>query len=367
MPLPRSNQHGLILGRDSTKYRTPYAPWGGFTNGYEGNLRACLMKTPDVLFGNKKQSLETNGSTDSDLQHTPVPSSGPTDTVKHSPVDTNLSIPADTETSVGAASSSVNSSPSGPNILQTASGPFDPDSVLTKLHPAIRAQYAAMLQRKQVCGQHQGRVQTPDHPPPEQQHSPAPVATSRSPWTPQHVHHTATSKAVTPVQPPHESQPQSHVPQEQARALYPLAQQIQQHAPTGSPQTSVVGPGRTPGLGPSPTIRKASPQQLSGPSTPSAQQRPPILKQTPVPPPRPWEQLQRSVPSISMQPPQPAHPAGAVTLTEAGPLQPASSKEGHQPTNVSGPLWQTLPQTMPNSNSLSPQPSFDPFQFINFQ
>jgi hypothetical protein len=31
--------------RDSARYRTPYAAWGGFTNGYEGDLRAHLMRT----------------------------------------------------------------------------------------------------------------------------------------------------------------------------------------------------------------------------------------------------------------------------------------------------------------------------------
>ncbi|RYO95945.1 hypothetical protein DL765_011683 [Monosporascus sp. GIB2] len=49
--------------RDSTKYRTPYAPWGGFTNGYEGNLRAHLMRTPDALFGIKRPSIEMGNIT----------------------------------------------------------------------------------------------------------------------------------------------------------------------------------------------------------------------------------------------------------------------------------------------------------------
>lgn len=39
----------LIPSRDSTKYRTPYSPWGGFTNGYEGNLRAHLMSNQNEL------------------------------------------------------------------------------------------------------------------------------------------------------------------------------------------------------------------------------------------------------------------------------------------------------------------------------
>ncbi|KAJ3533691.1 hypothetical protein NM208_g7872 [Fusarium decemcellulare] len=35
--------------RDSSKYRTPYAAWGGFTNGYEGNLRAHIMANRDAF------------------------------------------------------------------------------------------------------------------------------------------------------------------------------------------------------------------------------------------------------------------------------------------------------------------------------
>ncbi len=34
--------------RESSTYKTPYAAWGGFTNGYEGNLRAHLMGAPAV-------------------------------------------------------------------------------------------------------------------------------------------------------------------------------------------------------------------------------------------------------------------------------------------------------------------------------
>ncbi|CAN8104028.1 unnamed protein product [Discula destructiva] len=33
--------------RDSSRYRTPYALWGGFTNGYEGDLRKHLLKKPE--------------------------------------------------------------------------------------------------------------------------------------------------------------------------------------------------------------------------------------------------------------------------------------------------------------------------------
>ncbi|KAK2072004.1 hypothetical protein P8C59_006383 [Phyllachora maydis] len=42
--------------RDSSRHRTPYAPWGGFTNGYEGNLRAFLLKAQKSLSGGKAHS-----------------------------------------------------------------------------------------------------------------------------------------------------------------------------------------------------------------------------------------------------------------------------------------------------------------------
>ncbi|KEY69691.1 hypothetical protein S7711_03177 [Stachybotrys chartarum IBT 7711] len=35
--------------RDSTKYRTPYASWGGFTNGYQGDIRAYLTSNQSDL------------------------------------------------------------------------------------------------------------------------------------------------------------------------------------------------------------------------------------------------------------------------------------------------------------------------------
>lgn len=43
--------------RDNSRYRTPYAPWGGFTNGYEGDLRKHLMKKPETMsFGHNRRS-----------------------------------------------------------------------------------------------------------------------------------------------------------------------------------------------------------------------------------------------------------------------------------------------------------------------
>uniref|UniRef100_A0A8H7TRL2 [histone H3]-trimethyl-L-lysine(9) demethylase n=1 Tax=Bionectria ochroleuca TaxID=29856 RepID=A0A8H7TRL2_BIOOC len=46
--------------RDSSKYRTPYSPWGGFTNGYEGDLRAYLKQNQNELL--KRASLTSTSS-----------------------------------------------------------------------------------------------------------------------------------------------------------------------------------------------------------------------------------------------------------------------------------------------------------------
>lgn len=51
--------HLLTSDRDSSKYRTPYSPWGGFTNGYEGDLRAHLIANPQELM---RRSSMTSGS-----------------------------------------------------------------------------------------------------------------------------------------------------------------------------------------------------------------------------------------------------------------------------------------------------------------
>ncbi|KAL7761100.1 hypothetical protein ACKLNR_007635 [Fusarium oxysporum f. sp. zingiberi] len=53
--------------RDSTKYRTPYAAWGGFTNGYEGNFRAHIMANKDAYLNgtikdNRFQSSQNFGA-----------------------------------------------------------------------------------------------------------------------------------------------------------------------------------------------------------------------------------------------------------------------------------------------------------------
>ncbi|KAI6764765.1 hypothetical protein HG531_012652 [Fusarium graminearum] len=51
--------------RDSSKYRTPYATWRGFTNGYEGNMRAHIMANQDAFLRGQPSShnYSAHGST----------------------------------------------------------------------------------------------------------------------------------------------------------------------------------------------------------------------------------------------------------------------------------------------------------------
>ncbi|KAH6656694.1 hypothetical protein BKA67DRAFT_655011 [Truncatella angustata] len=388
LPIPRPPPPSVLQkyaffqvhhNRDSTKYRTPYAPWGGFTNGYEGNLRAHLMKTPDALFGYKKQSPEMNAALPSIPQYSSETSVGSKSSQNHSPHAAGLEAPQQSMPlvpSAQGASSPATPTPDSTKALQTASGSYDPDSVLTKLHPAIRAQYAAMLQRRQ--SQDQQHTPAPTQSQPRQEHSsPAPPVTARCPFTPPNAQNLRTSNSVLPLQPASEHQYQNHVPPVQPQSLPHMSCSVPQQVPpqpsADGPQTSTIEFQDVLSMVPGHSEQRASPQQRAQPSTPSSQSRPITLRQTPVPPPRPWEQLQRAVPATVMPPPPPAQPLATTTgidhtMTNTGPetLQP-DPNQGHQPSNVSGPFWQTLPQTMPNSNSLSPQASFDPFQFINFQ
>lgn len=43
--------------RDASKYRTPYAPQGGFVNGYEGDLKTHIMENPSELTKKMSQAL----------------------------------------------------------------------------------------------------------------------------------------------------------------------------------------------------------------------------------------------------------------------------------------------------------------------
>lgn len=360
--------------RDSTKYRTPYAPWGGFTNGYEGNLRAHLMKTPDALLAYKQQPSHAGGKTGSVSFPRPS-SSGSSAAVTssgHSPYSATHSVsapaPSTPRTWSNGASFQGNPqgvaqqtpTPAGSHILQTASGPYDPNSVMTKLHPAIRAQYAAMLQRRQSQSQQEVQVPAPAQhqglqgsPPTHAMAQGHPAYQGPHGVVPAQVH---LSQAHTPSR---SSQPES-------QGVPPMVQQVQRPAPGSRRASSSQHPH------PSPAQQSVAPNLQNRPSqaqppqatTPSHQARSTPTKQTFVPPPRPWEQLQRATPNSTMPPPASTQLPGTPSNMKGPPPLAPLGQEG-QSSNVSGSLWHTPVQTMPNSSSLQ-QHSYDPFQFINF-
>ncbi|KAI8960493.1 hypothetical protein F5Y11DRAFT_264908 [Daldinia sp. FL1419] len=253
--------------RDSTKYRTPYANWGGFTNGYEGNLRAHLMRSPEALFEIRRRSSGFSSGTPglSSTRQVPfsngVPNNG---TLSPIPYMGNSS----------SAHSSVAlpiSNPSTPSVTQKATFPaaqttlhgrseayqasprvmdsYLSDEPVTQLHPAIRAQYAALLQTRnfethneQAAPQVQQAVphqRAPPTPLPFTQatSSPSPTAFSASDLNSPQLKADAPSPPVVPI----------------AGQKQPLSQ---------NPDTPV----KTPNLPP---------------------------KQTYIPPPRPWEALRK--------------------------------------------------------------------------
>lgn len=126
-----------LLRRDTSRYRTPYAPWGGFTNGYEGDLRKHLMKKPDAVplnSNNRRSSFNLGGG----LQGLTRPPS-------HS---YSNSLSSSTSPHNGAASptSSYTSAMSPPPYPARGPGHQRTSSVTTPSHPAMRTQAGSSSQ-----------------------------------------------------------------------------------------------------------------------------------------------------------------------------------------------------------------------------
>lgn len=129
--------------RDSSRYRTPYALWGGFTNGYEGDLRKHLMKKPDAVpFSNRRLSFNLGGG----LQGLTRPPSHQYSNSASSSVSQHN----------GAASpaSSYASAMSPPPFPSRGSGHQRSSSVsTTPSHPALRTQAGSSSQMTYNTGQ----------------------------------------------------------------------------------------------------------------------------------------------------------------------------------------------------------------------
>ncbi|KAI1173009.1 hypothetical protein F4777DRAFT_559585 [Nemania sp. FL0916] len=304
--------------RDSTKYRTPYAHWGGFTNGYEGNLRAHLMRTPDALFSVRTQSVgldRTSGL--SPKSHKPAAESLPSasasiDVLPWSQTipttDGSSSPPATTYISTTALVSppvpqsglpAASQQPVGelPNWGSGLAGDLQYRNVSTNaataLHPAIRAHYAAMLQSKDVKMENQPDIGTATEPlamiPPSPMISPAP----QNPTTPQTP--TASAPGLT------------------SGSLFSRSvsgQNAQIKSTTPIPPPSIPNSSNT--------------AQSTSSSVNTARAAAGVPKQTYIPAPRPWENLRRTQAPAQPVAAQPSGPTRASATPTAALMTPSS-------------------------------------------
>ncbi|RGP72040.1 DNA damage-responsive transcriptional repressor rph1 [Fusarium sporotrichioides] len=148
--------------RDSSKYRTPYAAWGGFTNGYEGNLRAHIMANPDAFLRSQpgSRNYDTHSSPYQRMSAVPPPASSPSQMPPNGHDFRQQSFPKGVPV------------PS-PTMTSTTSGQFP--------RPALKAQY---LQPIQVQGQgqaHSQQHQQSQQPQPNPQRLQKPQETAQTP------------------------------------------------------------------------------------------------------------------------------------------------------------------------------------------
>ncbi|KAI0432692.1 hypothetical protein F5Y09DRAFT_132431 [Xylaria sp. FL1042] len=303
--------------RDSTKYRTPYAPWLGFTNGYEGNLRAHLMRTPDALYSIPRQSLGLNGmnpgfsSTPQKVATgTQLPASTPCDGVLQSPPPmahhTPILQPAAAHSTArpSALPSGTQSAPP-PAAQQSGVGVSSnwPTSLVNQwdsnlsvgaaLHPAIRAHYAAMLSNRNVKMENQ--VDTSSTNQPLAMIPPLPTTSSAPP------------NLVTP--------PVPTPPPSGLTSTFPSGQSASRH--TVQPKST------TPIPPPSVPVASKTSQSTSALAS-SSKAGSTVPKKTHIPAPRPWETLRKMQQAPAQAPvTQSSPPASAVTTSSSGLMTPS--------------------------------------------
>ncbi|KAI0469358.1 hypothetical protein F4859DRAFT_487909 [Xylaria cf. heliscus] len=328
--------------RDSTKYRTPYAYWGGFTNGYEGSLRAHLMRTPDSLFGVRKQPIGLNGTNPGvpSSSYAPVagtlPSAGAFDDVAlHSQSPTAHHISTATPVAIGGAHAPLpptETQPAPPLVAQPSmakepsnwssnsvggSNHWDSNvSTGAALHPAIRAHYAAMLQNR--------NVKVENHPDP----SNTTQTLATIPLLP-----TTPSAHPNLTTPPTPATPVFGLPPTAPFGQFASGQARQPKSTTPIPPPSVP-------------VSSSVPQRTGTPSS-SVKATPAVPKQTHIPAPRPWEALRKMQTT-------PAPPASAPSSTPT-PTIPTPSPAPITPSPQARPGY-----SQPESARHFPQPGFQP-------
>ncbi|KAK5631454.1 hypothetical protein RRF57_007168 [Xylaria bambusicola] len=302
--------------RDSTKYRTPYAHWGGFTNGYEGSLRAHLMRSPDALYNIPRQSLGLNGVSpgmSSTLQKAvasvlpPASTSDNSALQSQSPAAPNeqiaQSIPFVNPAAPLASLSGLQSPPPPAGQDTRIDNPSNWPSGLTNqwddnvstgaaLHPAIRTHYAAMLSNRNVKMEHQ--VDSGSTNQPLAMIPPLPTASSAPPNIPLSV-------PVTPT------------------PALPSESPTCQSAPKLTAQPKSTTPIPPPTL----PVAPRGPQSASGLAA-FAKATPTIPKKTHIPAPRPWETLRKTqLPSAQPTMTQPSPPVSMVATPNPAPMTPS--------------------------------------------
>ncbi|KAI2471542.1 hypothetical protein F4781DRAFT_386593 [Annulohypoxylon bovei var. microspora] len=328
--------------RDSTKYRTPYAHWGGFTNGYEGNLRAHLMRSPEALFEIRRRSSGFATSTSSPSSAPRIPFSNGSENKDipnpalhsghHDPSRQAADFPYSASHDPFAVQKTV--SPVTSDLQQLSMRTADPSdsgqAPVAQLHPAIRAQYAAMLQRSNLEIHQQSRSQ------------PNPVE----------------ARLTTPS---HQSAPTFPTPSQSLNLTHILDTQ---HTADSRMQLLSTTDSEVPSL-----------TDLNSTKTSSAP------KQTYIPPPRPWETLRKT--QVSVQPNQqpsspysppgvsaPAVPIPTPTLSAPGPFMnngPGNPRHvadpGLQPSNGQPSQLRAVPVQTLQPTAIHQLPTAGPEQF----
>ncbi|KAH6885771.1 hypothetical protein B0T10DRAFT_491569 [Thelonectria olida] len=268
--------------RDSTKYRTPYAAWGGFTNGYEGDVRAYYMSNQDALM--RRASLNTGT-----YQSSPYASSAPP---PQNPHQGSVSSPGTQFHRPAPQTASYGQNPFTHGPRQGASPSTHPGNAPRQQYtPAIKAQYMSPNPAIQQALQQQA----------VQQQAARQQALQQQALQNQALRQQAPQHQVPQQQVPQYQASQQQVPQKQAHQVH--QQHVQQHAPHQQvhPQQAAQQPARQ-----FQVPQQQVPQQQVPQQQPLQQQAPKqqaLQQQTPQPQAPQKQAPPQEPPQHAMQPP----------------------------------------------------------------
>mgnify|MGYP006976752433 CR=1 FL=1 len=245
--------------RDPSRYRTPYGQWGGFVNGYEGNLREFLLKAQKALNG---------GSS----------SKGPKPLVSAQTTGYPQTLPRPQQPQQSVLAPAPAPAPAPASAQQAGGQP---------LHPAIRMPYGVAPAQAQS----QAQVPIAPSPTPMQAPAPAPASVPAKEKVKQPFHKQSTSPIPLP---PYvremqmaakaaqqgkagaqatTQQPSTSVPASNQAQIQPASAAATTSTPQPAlPQSPVQTPTSTTA---SPTQEKAQPNQASSSAAAATQNTPP--------------------------------------------------------------------------------------------